>query len=187
MILPIIKYGDPVLKQKGERIDNITPDIKQLATDMIETVRASDGIGLAAPQVGKSLQLFVVDIKQWLLEDNITLYDGLPVCIGLFMPMVFINPEIIIKGDEKSLYNEGCLSFPDVWGFVERPTHIEVKFQDINNRQRSLVCTGLLAGCCQHEFDHCQGEVFIDKMDSNDRKANQEIIDKIEKSTTTQE
>ncbi|MBC8244972.1 MAG: peptide deformylase [Verrucomicrobia bacterium] len=166
MLLEIVKYGDPVLRQKGERVEEITPEIKQLIDDMLETMHEAHGIGLAAQQVGKALQLATVDVTD--VEDRPSRMSlgGEPVKPEDYMPLVLFNPEWTAVGDKKEEGPEGCLSFPEVYGEIERPEEIDVTATDENGEPMAFRCGGLLARAIQHEWDHLQGILFIDRMDA---------------------
>jgi peptide deformylase len=147
-ILKIVTYGDPVLEKKGEKVTKFDDNLKQLAEDMYLTMKEAPGIGLAAPQVGKSLQLCLVDLSAG--EDKSEL-------------LVLINPEIIeAKGEQKG--EEGCLSFPGIFAQIERPEKITVKYQDLDGNEQTINAEGLLARAMCHEIDHLNGTVFVNKM-----------------------
>lgn len=174
MILPVTLYGDPILRAKGERVTVFDDALATLAKDMVETLHDDNGIGLAAPQVGLSKQFFVIDLRPPKNEeqDFALILDGKIVPAELAMPIAFANAEIEILPGEEMICREGCLSFPGIRGEVVRREHVRVKFQDVEGNLRVLECTGLLARCVQHENDHCQGIVFIDRMSLRDRLRN---------------
>lgn len=156
-ILPIHLIGQPVLRRKTERIESITPEVRQLIQDMIMTMGNAEGIGLAAPQVGHPIRLFVVDISP-LIEDLIPEeHETLPE-----QPMVFINPEIIWESDDEDEFEEGCLSIPEIKEYVKRPASIEITYQDQSFSQQTITVDSLLARVIQHEYDHIEGTLFID-------------------------
>ncbi len=126
MILPIVKFGHPVLRQKGARIENITPEIKQLIADMFETMEASHGVGLAAQQVGHALQLTVIDVREAKDRPSTLELKGKPADVADFMPLVLINPEVTPVG-EPTTGGEGCLSFPEIFAEITRPESVDVK------------------------------------------------------------
>lgn len=170
MLLPIRKFGDPVLRQKGEPVTEFTPALTQLAADMLETMHAAKGIGLAAPQIGEALQFFVIEFQ--LKEDeepdfSFTL-DGKKVPLELAMPLAAINPQIEILPDDEWLYDEGCLSFPGLSGAVARQEKVRLTYQDLHGHRHEIIADGLFARCIQHEYDHCQGVLFIDRMEKPD-------------------
>ena len=166
MILDIVKYGNPVLRQKGECVEEVTSEISQLIDNMLETMHEARGIGLAAQQVGRPLQLAIIDVTG--VEDlpSRMSLDGEPVNPEDYMPLILINPEWIAASDVKEDGGEGCLSFPDVYGEINRPEEIDVTATDENGEQVAFRCGGLLARAIQHEWDHLQGILFIDRMDA---------------------
>lgn len=176
MILPVVKYGNPILRAKGARIEKITPEIKQLIADMFETMYATKGIGLAAQQVGKALQLTVLDVRGVTDRPSTLELDGKPADVDQFMPLVLINPEIKPLNDPV-LGPEGCLSFPELYGDVLRPESVEVTALNEKGKPITFRCGGLLARAAQHETDHLNGILFIDRMD---RKSKNEIRDELD-------
>lgn len=176
MILEVVKYGNPILRQKGARIESIMPDIKHLIADMFETMYATKGIGLAAQQVGKALQLTVIDVRGVTDRPSTLELDGKPADVDKFMPLVLINPEIKPLNDAV-LGPEGCLSFPELYGDVLRPESVEVTALNEKGKPITFRCGGLLARAVQHETDHLNGILFIDRMD---RKSKNEIRNELE-------
>jgi peptide deformylase len=164
MILDIVKYGHPVLRQKGARIEQITAEIKKLAADMLETMHANKGVGLAAQQIGRALQLTVVDVRDVTERPSWLELDGRPADVIAFMPLILINPEIKPLG-EVVAGAEGCLSFPEIFGEIARPESVDVKALDEEGKPVEFRCGGLLARAIQHEVDHLNGILFIDRMD----------------------
>lgn len=164
MILPIVRFNSPILRKKGAKITTFNPALAQLAADMIETMHAAAGIGLAAQQIGQALQLCVVDLRQTDSEFQWE-YDGARPPLELFMPLTLINPVLVTGPEPTTSYEEGCLSFPEIRGDVIRPDHLNVKFKDLKGVSHTLVCNGLLSRCVQHEADHLNGILFIDHMD----------------------
>jgi peptide deformylase len=148
MIRTILHYPDKRLRERGMRIDAITPELEQLVDDMAETMYAAPGVGLAATQIGESIQLFIVDIAQENAPSDLR---------------VFINPEILERTGEVT-WQEGCLSFPGVQEDVDRAAHIKVRAQDKSGEWFELEADGLLAVAIQHEYDHLQGVLMIDHM-----------------------
>lgn len=171
MVLPIVHYNDPVLRQKGEPVAVFDAALTQLGRDMIETMHAARGIGLAAQQIGKALQFCVVDLREADPDDFDFELDGSRPPLELFMPMMIANPKITVLPSEKDSYEEGCLSFPDIRGDVVRPDEIEVRFEDAQGVPHVMVCNGLLSRCIQHEADHLNGTLFIDRMSKRTRAA----------------
>lgn len=141
-ILPIVKEGDPVLRQVAKKVPKITKRILKLLNDMEDTLYAADGVGLAAPQVGVSERLVVIDVG-----------DG---------PMHMINPEIVSR-EGREVDTEGCLSIPGIYGYVERAAKVTVVWTDERGKSRRTEATGLLARAFQHEIDHLDGVLFTDK------------------------
>lgn len=165
--LPIVNYGDPVLRAKAEPVKAFDGALAQLCRDMLETMRAARGIGLAAPQVGKSLQFFVLDTSH---EPEPMELDGRPIADPAeIMPLAVANAEVTVLPGEPEPMEEGCLSFPGVRGEVPRVERVAVDFRDLKGAPHRLVATGLLARCIQHEHDHCQGVLFIDRMSAGHR------------------
>ncbi len=176
MILEVIKYGHPVLRQKGARIETITPEIKQLIADMFETMYASKGIGLAAQQVGEALQLTVLDVRGITDRKSTLEQDGESADVDKFMPLVLLNPELQPLNDPVT-GPEGCLSFPELYGDVLRPESVAVKALNEKGKPIEFRCGGLLARAIQHETDHLNGILFIDRMD---RKSKDELRDELD-------
>ncbi|MBI5396355.1 MAG: peptide deformylase [Verrucomicrobia bacterium] len=164
MILPIVKYGHPVLRQRGAKIPAMTLEIRALAADMIETMHAANGVGLAAQQVGKALMLLVADVGDSERPSTLEI-DGKPVNVHDHMPMVLIN-QVITEPTGDVLGNEGCLSFPGISADIRRAEAITVTAMGLNGKTTTFRCSGLLARVIQHEGDHLNGVLFIDRMDS---------------------
>lgn len=169
-LLPVSYFGDPVLRTKGAKVEKFDADIAKLFADMVETMKDERGIGLAAQQVGLALQFFVMDLRPGKdTEIDFTWkYDGKAAPLESFMPLAVANAEVEILPDDEWLYEEGCLSFPGLRGEVARREKVRMKFQDTTGASHELVCDGLLARCVQHEHDHCQGVLFIDRMEGPD-------------------
>jgi peptide deformylase len=165
MALPVIKYGDPTLRQKGRRIMTITPEIRVLISDMFETMYAARGIGLAAQQVGQALQLAIIDVRGVKDRPSQLWIDEAESDVDSFMPIVLVNP--VVRGIGTRLAAaEGCLSFPEIYGDVERSSEVEVTATSERGTPMKFRARGLLARAIQHEVDHLQGILFIDRMDS---------------------
>ena len=154
MKLPIISYGDPILKRKGIAIEKDYPELPQLIADMFETMYAAYGVGLAAPQIGRSVRLFVIDASPY-ADDEPGLKD---------FKKVFINAELLEEEGEKWLFNEGCLSIPDVREDVSRYPTIRIRYVDENWEKHEDEFSGLAARIIQHEYDHIEGKLFTDKL-----------------------
>lgn len=168
MILKVVKYGEPVLRKKGARIPTITPTIKELIANMFETMYDARGIGLAAQQIAEPLQITVIDVREASTERPSTLeIDGKPVDVAEFMPLVLINPEVTPVPDGARIVGpEGCLSFPEIYADIARPESVDVVALNEKGKTIKFRCGGLLARAVQHETDHLNGILFIDRMDS---------------------
>jgi peptide deformylase len=177
MILPIVKFGHPVLRQRGAAIEKITPEIKQLIADMFETMKASNGVGLAAQQVGRALQLTVIDVREVAKDRPSTLeLKGQPADVAEIMPLVLINPEVTPVAEPASA-GEGCLSFPEIFAEISRPESVDVKALNEKLKPIEFRAGGLLARAVQHETDHLNGILFIDRME---RKTKEEFRDELD-------
>ncbi|PYI62623.1 MAG: peptide deformylase [Verrucomicrobia bacterium] len=165
MILPILQYGDPILRAKGKRIEQIDDRIRELAANMIETMHAAHGVGLAAQQVGEDLQLTVLDVSAVEDRPSMLKVDGTDVDPKTAMPLVLINPDIELLG-ETEIGVEGCLSFPEITGDIERGQSVRVRAQNLEGDTIEFEAGGLLARAIQHEHDHLHGILFIDRMRS---------------------
>ncbi len=148
MILDIVKLGEEVLRKKAEPVAEVNDEIRQLAEDMFETMIEADGVGLAAPQVGKSIRMFVV-----IADDDVR--------------RVFINPQIIKTSQETGEYDEGCLSIPQVYETIVRPLAVTVQALNEKGKPFTLDADGLLARVIQHEYDHLDGIMYIDRGDKD--------------------
>lgn len=169
MALPIVHYNEAVLRTKGEKVIHFDATLRTLADDMVKAMHEAGGIGLAAQQIGRALQLCVVDLRDSDADFTWEL-DGARPPLELFQPMVIANPQIKIRpGTKDTSYEEGCLSFPEIRGDVVRPDAITVTFQDQHGIPHTLNCDGLFSRCIQHENDHLQGILFIDRMDKKTR------------------
>ena len=163
MILPIVQYGHPVLRQKGARIEQFTPAIQKLIADMFETMNDARGIGLAAQQVGQALQLTVIDVRQVSDRPSTLKWKGEAADVHSYMPLVLINPEIKPAGEPVE-GPEGCLSFPEIYADIARPESVDVMALNEKGERIEFRCGGLLARAAQHETDHLNGILFIDRM-----------------------
>jgi peptide deformylase len=182
MILPILEYGDPILRAKGKPIDNIDDRLRELAANMIETMHAANGVGLAAQQVGEALQLTVLDVS--LVEDRPSTLklDGKDVDPKSAMPLVLINSEIELRGATE-VGVEGCLSFPEITGNIERVKSVIVRAQTLEGGTIEIEATGFLARAIQHEGDHLNGILFIDRMNSAAKAALSSRLKRLQKET----
>lgn len=183
MLLRVTQYGEPILRKVGTAITEFDADLAQLADDMVDTMYDEEGIGLAAQQIGKAIQLFVLDVRPPEGEQPAFDYrfDGKQPPLDLIMPMALANPKVSIIDSSKDVYEEGCLSFPDVRGKVTRPIGVRCEFQDTEGNSHILEATGLLGRCILHESDHLNGELFIDKMDKRDLQRMTPRIKKIKR------
>jgi len=163
MALEIVHFGTPVLHQKGEPITEFDESLKSLFDDMVETCIEAEGIGLAAHQIGKTLMFCVVDLRGIEIDFDYTLDGGKPP-LELFNPIGMCNPIVTKIESPKTIYEEGCLSFPDIRGDVERTDWIRCQYQDIDGNPHELECNGLLGRCVQHEVDHLNGILFTERM-----------------------
>jgi len=182
MILEVIQYGHPLLRKKGERIETITPEIKKLIADMFETMEENHGVGLAAQQVGVAKQLTVIDVRAVTDRPSTLELDGQPAEVDSFMPLVLINPEVTPAGEPVS-GGEGCLSFPEIFAEISRPGTVDVKALNAKGKPIAFRCGGLLARAVQHETDHLNGLLFIDRMDKKTKAELQPELDDLQAAT----
>lgn len=161
MILPIVAYGAPVLKKEAVEISNEYPNLDQLIENMWETMYASNGVGLAAPQIGLSIRLFVIDAAPFSEDEEL---DEAEVTLLKTFKKAFINPTIIEEDGPIWEFNEGCLSIPDVREDVSRHERIRIHYWDEQFKEQELVLTGLAARVVQHEYDHIEGVLFTDHL-----------------------
>lgn len=148
-VRPILTAPDPRLQAVSTDVDAVTDEIRTLVDDMAESMYAADGIGLAAIQIGVAKRVLVIDLDQ---KD------------GKKNPVAYINPKITWASDETAVFEEGCLSVPEIWDDVERPARIKAEYLDRNGKKQTLEADGLLATCLQHEMDHLNGVLFIDHL-----------------------
>ena len=177
MPLIVVRYGAPVLRQKGARIEGVTPGIKQLAADMLETMYLYKGIGLAAQQVGQPVQLTVIDVREVTDRPSSLELAGQSADVNAFMPLVLMNPEVKPVGPPAT-GPEGCLSFPEIYADITRPDVVDVKALNLEGKPIEFRCGGLLARVVQHELDHLHGILFIDRMD---KKTKEELRPELER------
>lgn len=168
MILEITQHDHPALRTKGRRVDKLDENFHRLVADMIETMREAGGIGLAAQQVGLPLQLFVLEVPQMKDRPSAMRIAGKNVDFEALMPLVVVNPTITMRGSVR-LEGEGCLSFPGLRGDVPRPLSVRVEATGADGSPLEFEADGLLARAIQHEYDHLQGILFIDRMSPEDR------------------
>jgi peptide deformylase len=146
MIRPILIHPDPRLKKVCDPVAEITPELRSLAEDMLETMYDAPGIGLAAPQVGVTRRLIVMDCIK----------EGTP------EPVVLFNPVVFWSSEDRSVYEEGCLSIPDIYNEITRPAEVAVRWMDVDGNEQERQFSGIWATCVQHEIDHLDGKLFID-------------------------
>ena len=163
MVLPIVRYPEPVLRAKCRPITQVTPEIRELAANMIETMRDANGVGLAAPQVAQDVQLAVIDVSHNPKCISYLRINGEPVDMVKHMPVIFLNP-VLEFGKEKESDEEGCLSFPRLRGDIRRSLDLKVTFQTLEGETEVWETDGLLSRAFQHETDHLNGVLFIDRM-----------------------
>jgi peptide deformylase len=161
----IVKYGDPILRAKGKRIAHVDDHIRDLAADMLETMHAANGVGLAAQQVGEALQLTVLDISEVEDRPSTLKMDGQEVDPVEAMPLILLNPEMSLEGETVS-GTEGCLSFPEINAEIDRAFSVIVRGETLEGAKVEIEASGLLARALQHEIDHLNGILFIDRMSS---------------------
>jgi peptide deformylase len=178
MILPIIAYGDPVLRKKTKKVDLQMEGLQDLIANMFETMYQASGVGLAAPQVGKSLRLFIVDASPFADDEDLTQEEQAEL---KQLKEVFINPEIIDEQGDEWAFNEGCLSIPDVREDVFRQPTIAIKYWDGNLEEQEKVFTGLAARVIQHEYDHIEGILFTDHLSSLKKRLIKSKLNNIKK------
>ena len=182
MKLAILQYGDSILRAKGKRIEKIDERIRQLTQDMIETMHAANGVGLAAQQVGEALQLTVLDVSQVEDRPSTMKLNGKDVDPRMAMPLVLINPEIKLAG-ETELATEACLSFPEISGGIERAKSVIARAQTLEDGRIEIEASGLLGRAIQHEVDHLNGILFIDRMNSAVKAALSSRLKRMQKET----
>jgi peptide deformylase len=170
--LEVVKYGHPALRSKGRKIDVIDDSVIELAEAMIATMYEEDGCGLAAHQVGRPIQLAVIDVLDAMESRPSRAWkDGREIDLESLMPLVMINPEIHPVGEECSVETEGCLSMPGLYDEVDRPARVRIVCQDIDGSILDFEAEGLLSRAAQHEYDHLHGILFIDHLSPEDRAA----------------
>jgi len=182
MILSIFEYGDPILRAKGKPIEKIDDRIRELAANMVETMHAANGVGLAAQQVGEALQLTVLDISAVEDRPSTLKLNGQDVDPKAEMPLILINPEIELLG-ETEVGVEGCLSFPEITGDIERAKSVMVRAQNLEGGTIEIEASGFLARAIQHEGDHLNGILFIDRMNSAAKAALSSRLKRLQKET----
>jgi len=185
MLLEVLKYGHPVLRQKGAPIESLTPEIKRLIADMLDTMHERHGVGLAAQQIGRALQLTVIDVREAKDRPSTLELRGRTVPVEEFMPLVLINPQITPHG-QTVVVGEGCLSFPEIFGEIARLELVDVHALDIKFKPMEFCAGGLLSRAIQHEVDHLNGVLFIDRMNRNTREELRGALETLQTATKEQ-
>jgi peptide deformylase len=178
----ILQYGDPILRVKGKRIEKIDNHIRELAANMLETMHAANGVGLAAQQVGEALQLTVLDVSEVEDRPSTMSLNGKDVDPKTKMPLVLINPQITLR-EATDVGTEGCLSFPEITAEIERAESVVVNAQTLEGDKIEIEATGLLARALQHELDHLKGILFIDRMSSATKTSLASRLKRMQKET----
>lgn len=168
MVLPVVAYGHPILRSVAKEIDKDYEDLEQFIDDLWETMYHTNGVGLAAPQVNKSIRVFVVDTEQIVENFDEEDKEEYPNEVGI--KQVFINPKIIAKNGDLWVYNEGCLSIPKVREDIKREEEVEIEYYDANFKKHREVFSGITGRVILHEFDHLNGVMFIDYLPSLKKK-----------------
>jgi peptide deformylase len=182
MILPVVKYGHPVLRKKGARIEKITLEIRKLISDMFDTMHDAKGVGLAAQQVGEAVQLTVIDVRGSTDRPSTLELNDQPADPASLMPLVLINPEITPVGKPVA-GPEGCLSFPEIFADITRPESVDVTALNEAGKEIKFRCGGLLARAVQHEADHLNGILFIDRMEKKTKEEFRLELDELQAET----
>src|SRR5437867_5366380 len=180
MILLILQYGDPILRTKGKLIEEIDDRVRELAANMLETMHAAHGVGLAAQQIGEALQLTVLDVSAVEDRPSTLKLHGTDLDPKTAMPLVLINPEIELHG-ETEVGLEGCLSFPEITGDIERAQSVIVRAQTLEGDAIQVEASGFLARAIQHEHDHLNGILFIDRMNYAAKAALSSLLRRMQK------
>ena len=178
MILPIVAYGDPVLRKVAVAIDATYPDLEKLIANMKETMYNASGVGLAAPQIGKAIRLFLIDASPFAEDDDLSEEER---TVLKSFNKVFINPKILEEEGEEWLFNEGCLSIPEVREDVSRQPKITIEYQDENFTIHTETLEGLAARVFQHEYDHIEGILFTDKLSTLKKRIIKKKLENISK------
>jgi len=182
MILEVVNYGHPALRKKGERLESVTPAARKFIADMFETMCDFKGIGLAAQQVGVAWQLAVIDVRGVTDRPSTLELNGKPAPVDDFMPLVLINPEVKPAGNAVP-GPEGCLSFPEIYADITRPESVDVNALNDAGEMVRFRCGGLLARAVQHEVDHLNGILFIDRMTRKDKEELRAELDWLQSET----
>ncbi|RLK02458.1 peptide deformylase [Tenacibaculum discolor] len=178
MILPIVAYGDPVLRKVGKEIDKDYPQLDKLIADMRETMYNANGLGLAAPQIGKDIRLFIIDASPFAEDEDLSEEEK-----NFFKDFnrVFINAKIVKEEGDEWAFNEGCLSIPTINEDVFRQEKVTIEYQDENFEKHTETLSGLPARVFQHEYDHIEGILFTDKLSSLKKRLIKKKLDNISK------
>ncbi|WP_299052363.1 peptide deformylase [uncultured Polaribacter sp.] len=178
MILPVVAYGDPVLRKVAVEIDQDYPDLEMLISNMKETMYNASGVGLAAPQIGKAIRIFLIDASPFAEDEDLSEKDRK---VLKEFNKVFINAKIIKEEGDEWAFNEGCLSIPDVREDVYRKPTITIEYLDENFKKHTEVLDGLAARVFQHEYDHIDGILFTDKLSSLKKRLIKKKLENISK------
>jgi len=178
MILPIVAYGDPVLRKVGKDIDKDYPNLAELIANMKETMYNASGVGLAAPQIGKAIRLFIIDASPFAEDEDLSEEERK---VLENFNKVFINPKILDEEGEEWVFNEGCLSIPDVREDVWRQPKVTVEYFDEEFNKHTETFDGLAARVFQHEYDHIEGVLFTDKLSSLKKRLIKKKLENISK------
>ena len=176
MILPIVAYGDPVLRKVAKEIDANYPNLEELIANMRQTMYNASGVGIAAPQIGKSIRLFVIDATPFAEDEDLSPEDQAQL---KDFNKVFINPKVIDEDGDEWAFNEGCLSIPDIREDVFRQESVTFEYQDENFVKHTKTLTGVAARVFQHEYDHLEGILFTDKLSSLKKRIIKKKLEKI--------
>ena len=179
---PIVRYGDPVLRAKGKRVATVDDHIRTLAADMLETMHAANGVGLAAQQVGEAWRVTVLDITAVEDRPSMLKLGGEEIDPLSAMPLVLLNPELKMTGDIVS-GPEGCLSFPEINADIDRADSVFVRAETLEGETLEFEASGLLARALQHEVDHLNGILFIDRMSSASKASLASRLKRLQKET----
>ncbi len=182
MKLPIVRYGHPVLRTKGKRITKLDDRIRELAANMLETMHEAHGVGLAAQQVGEALQLTVIDVSAAEDQQSTMRLNAAEVDPKASMPLILLNPELSL-GKDTVLGVEGCLSFPEITGDIQRAVAVMLRADTLEGEPIEIEATGLLARAIQHEVDHLNGVLFIDRMSAATKVAMRSRLKRLQRET----
>jgi peptide deformylase len=178
----IVKFGDPVLRAKGKRIDRVDESVRARASDMLETMHAANGVGLAAQQIGEAVQLTVIDVTAVEDRPSTLKIGGRDIDLAEAMPLVLLNPELTLH-EETEAGPEGCLSFPEINADIDRAVTVTAKAETLEGETLEFEASGLLARALQHEVDHLNGILFIDRMSSATKASLSSRLKRLQKET----